>query len=91
MKKNEDKESRLEDIKKRLKLSSPGPWKGESRIYGSTLIYDGNNEPVYFIDSKGSIEMGENDLEFISKSKEDISYLLEEIANLEKQLKTKTH
>ena len=83
MNKNEQK---LKEIKERLELSSPGPWTGERRAYGSMVIFDGNEEPVYFIDAEGALEMGENDFNFIAQSKTDISYLLERIAELEKKL-----
>ena len=78
-----NKDNKLEEIRERLELSAPGPWRGETRVYGSTFIYDENDEPIYFIDAEGALEMGENDLNFITNSKEDISYLLEKISKLE--------
>lgn len=72
-------DKRLEEIAKRIKKASPGPWKGsggEVQMGTGEFLVCGLNGDMY-----------PGDLEFVSHSREDIPYLLSLIKARDEALK----
>ncbi len=80
--------SRLEEIRARAQVATPGPWKsysGDVIIYGvdwyEPVICGSSNTPRGF-------SVAEPDLDFIAHAREDVPWLLEQMSNLTRERDT---
>lgn len=76
-------EQKIQEIKERLQATTPGAWvpwsPDKENIPAQAVMVKGSSEFVCITSFYGDFDASSRNAEFISHTKEDIAYLLEQI------------